>query len=180
MNKNREALQQLLKDQDLTVSVYKQIPQRANAFRMNDIFPIFYLLDTFDNMRKFPPLRYLRYCGRFVPLNINKTMTLEQFNDFFSVIPVFDFVQAAVKEYPLQIIADSNIERILSHRPMGAEYYNYMGKKYCRPGASGYAEFWLEGDQWCDSGEFMPNDELSRLINLESLLKRYQAHILIR
>ena len=69
---------------------------------------------------------------------------------------------------------------VLKNRPVGAEYYNFLGKKYLRPGKDGNAKFWASGDTWHDCGPCTPNESLDDLICLESAINVMQANCLKR
>lgn len=177
---NLIALNQLIENKELALSVYNDIPETAMYMRMNQNYGMYYMYQGAENQGgrpKNPVLRYLRYLDNWVVLN-SMQGNWDQFCAVNGVFCVVEFKLALAKKYPIDVLGVSKAWDIVDSKPSSSSHYNAVSGKYHRIGANDYSEFLvLHGNTEHWRGSAHRNDDLGdSFIDLERLLIELQQN----
>lgn len=175
--KNEQALQDLLQQQELSLSIYRQIPEGATDLSVMNGHTSFYALDQYVGQAYRKPVRrYVDFLEAFRPM-LDLEGTIEAFIESNQLIPVLEFSLGLARKYPIEILTEAGAWQIEAARPSETNYFNHVANRYYRQGPGEYAEFYVYGEHGEASGfesSYLNNEIESKFINLENLLNQLQ------
>jgi len=177
---NLIALNELVRNRQLALAVYKDIPDSSMYINMNQGFAQFYIYHGEEKQGGKPKslvYRYSRVADDWASLDCTEQANWGQRFLESDVFSVFDFQLALARQYPIDVLGVSKAWEVVNKQPVDATHYNCVSDHYHRLGQSEYSEMYIpqrHTGYWCETAH--RNDDFAEMfIDLESLLIKLQA-----